>query len=65
MVESLGHDRHCMGERSDARQLVGCRLLHVVDDEDVDGCLGRFQSESELLLDSREDRRTVRIDWWG
>jgi hypothetical protein len=30
--------------------LIGCRLLDVVDDEDVDRTLHRCQLESELLL---------------
>jgi hypothetical protein len=43
MVASLGHDSLQYRERSDDRHLVGCRLLDVVDHEDIDGTLGQFQ----------------------
>jgi hypothetical protein len=35
--------------------LVGCRLLDVVDDEDIDRAFRRFQLESKLFLKGREE----------
>src|ERR1700730_11234656 len=41
---------------------VGCRLLDVVDDEEVYRAFGRFQFQAQLFLQGRENRCTVWID---
>jgi hypothetical protein len=40
------------------RILVGCRLLHVVDDEDIDRTSLRIEFEAELLLQRCKNRWT-------
>src|ERR1700680_39776 len=42
------------------RGLVFAGLLHMVNDEDFYWTFGRFQFQSELLLDRCEDRRPCR-----
>src|SRR5580704_1347760 len=52
----------CIKTPRKGSDLVGCRLLDVVNDEDVTRTLGRFQFEPELFLQRRENRcrQTIR-----
>src|SRR5262249_4445258 len=47
-----------------AARSVFRRMFRTIDHEDADRALLGFQLESQLLLHSSEDRRTVRIDRW-
>jgi len=44
---------------------VGCWLINVVDDEDINWAFGRFEFQAELLLDRAKERRciTIRRAW--
>jgi hypothetical protein len=44
------------------KSLIGRRLLDMVDDKNVDWPFRRFQLESELFLDGRENRGAAGID---
>jgi hypothetical protein len=43
--------------------VISRHFFRVIDDENVDRPLLRFQPQSQLLLDSRVDRRAAHIDW--
>src|SRR5580704_14448992 len=51
------------GNASAVEILIGCRLLDVVDDNNVSCLSDRFESEAQLLPHCRKDRRR-RIPAW-